>query len=243
MRCGRSRDLISEAFDVDLPEHQRQELLEHLSDCDDCRRHHEILERGRTLLHEGLVDAPETLEWNVQLGIQRALRERAQAPAPGLGRSFWGRTVASAAAAAAVVVLVGGVLLSDRGVDPVAESAAPSSVAQREPAAEPDLSGARPVTDIEFGNAFSGDYGIRTVADQSTLGSLNRNYPMSGRRFHRSTTASPEWEQGSVYRLEGRIPTGSQVLHLRIVPPKLRREPSSGTAAADSQVASPESRR
>jgi hypothetical protein len=251
MRCAKCRELISLAFDEDLSEGDRGRLVEHLTECADCRQHHAVLEQGRALLQEGLVEAPENLEWKVQLGIQRALRDSAAGvPQTRFGWGFWGRAAASATAMAAVVLFAGSYLLgpptspSSPGTptDGQVMSQFAEGTQAADPTATPDLSGARPVTDFEV-DAFGDGYGIRTVADQWSLGGVRENYPVAGRTANR--------ERLSPYFGPRRTMTQSQVLHLRIVPTKLRtssaasmaRRASAELSAADSAAAQTQPRR
>ncbi len=233
MRCPKSRELISTAFDAELSEHDRCELVEHLATCEDCRTHHAVLEKGQTLLAEGLVDPPENFEWKVQLGIQRALRERAtEVESTTFGWGFWGRTAATATTMAALVLLVGSFLM--RGSEVHAPGMASgeggpaalvASLPEEGSAAAPDLSGARPVTDFEV-DAFRSGYGIRTVADQQSIGSVGEHYPIAGRRVFRSSLHP--------YLTPATSNLPSQVLHLRIVPTKLRSAEASSSSIAAS---------
>jgi hypothetical protein len=173
--CSRARELVSLGLDDLLDEVQRIELTAHLGQCEDCLKHQEVLERGRAALQNVLAEPSENFEWKVQLGIQRALRERAAAAERPTG-SFWRPALASAAAVAALVVGLGSWWLPDGAVQPRSVSAPAlgnavplgSSLVIDTEAADvvPDLSGAIPGRVFEM-DATRDGFGIRTVSRTS----------------------------------------------------------------------------
>ena len=173
MRCQHAKDLISLSLDVEMPEFERSRLVTHLADCPDCRRHQEVLEQGRELMQKGMAHVPENFEWKVQLGIQRALRQRAAEESAAPARSaFWRPLVGSTLAVAAAVVLVGSFfLLPESGSGPIetfGDTSAASRLASGE-SVEPDLSGAVRGSDLQV-NMSDNRFGIRTVAGAVPLG-------------------------------------------------------------------------
>ena len=167
MACRRARTWISRSLDDDLDEGTLLRLEEHVGSCAECRRHREVLLQGRTLLRGSEAEPSENFEWKVQLGIQRALRERAaEASAPEERRgSFWRPAMASAAAVALLVVGAGQMMLQtpepapNGGAASVLGTSAPAS---RVAEATPDLSGGVPGVPIEL-DATGSNFGIRTV--------------------------------------------------------------------------------
>lgn len=160
MRCRKSREFVSLALDDLLDEADRLALTEHLGACPRCRRHEAVLLRGRQALRSVEPELSENFEWKVQLGIQKAMRERAASRyrlPEGTRRPFWRPALASAVAVAALVVLVGAPLL--RAPDGAPGSGSPSPLAG---SATPDLSGAVRVSPLDIDVTRPG-FGIRTV--------------------------------------------------------------------------------
>lgn len=162
--CRRARTWISRSMDDDLDEASRLRLNDHIASCAECRRHQEVLAQGRTLLRGAEAEPSDNFEWKVQLGIQRALRERAAVELEPRTTGFWRPALSSAAAVALLVVGAGWFLLPEHqsassggGIlaDPMPRIAS-------SPVDEPDLSGAVPGTPIEI-DATGSDFGIRTV--------------------------------------------------------------------------------
>lgn len=153
LSCHFARERISASMDGELAPSQEQRLAEHLAECADCARHKLLLAKGSRALQEQLVPAPEALEWKVQLGIQRALRQQAAEREAGPARSprpRWLPAAASAAAAAVVVLAVGLQFL-------------PSAPAGGGPTAGlPELSGTRPVALPTTG---APGWGLRPVSE------------------------------------------------------------------------------
>lgn len=118
LSCHFARERISASMDGELAPSQEQRLAEHLAECGDCARHKLVLARGSRSLQDGLAPAPEALEWKVQLGIQRALRQQAaerETAALEPPRRRWLPVAASAAAAAVLVLAVGLQLIPSTG--------------------------------------------------------------------------------------------------------------------------------
>lgn len=171
LRCSRAREWVSLALDDQLDEAGRVQLASHLMECEDCRQHQALLERGSAALRSHWAEPSENFEWRVQLGIQRALRDAAVGPQRVAG-SFWRPALASAAGVAALVVGLGSFLLLDSNPPQGLADRAPSAV-QRPTAstmanlpvdaAVPDLSGAVPGKVFEF-DATRDGFGIRTVS-------------------------------------------------------------------------------
>jgi hypothetical protein len=183
--CRRARSWISRALDDDLGETERVRLSEHIGACTECRRHQEVLEQGRRWMQAAEAEPSENFEWKVQLGIQKALRERAAEGSDGavVGGvpSFWRPALASAAAVAVLVVMVGTWVLSgsEGPVPPTSGSgtgpADPIGGVARTTAPvsddEPDLSGAVPGTPFEFG--YENDrFGVRMVGGPGFSGDV-----------------------------------------------------------------------
>ena len=117
--CRRARTWISRALDDDLGEAERVRLGEHIGVCSECRRHQDVLEQGRHWMRSAEAEPSENFEWKVQLGIQKALRERAAeatgAAIVGESPSFWRPALASAVAMTVLVVGMGAWLLPGSG--------------------------------------------------------------------------------------------------------------------------------
>jgi len=172
--CRRARTWISRALDDDLGETERVRLGEHIGACPECRRHQEVLEQGRQWMLAAEAEPSENFEWKVQLGIQKALRERAAEATDtaivGERWSFWRPAVASALAVTVLVVGMGAWLLPGDGTGTIGDGrdveapvGATSLVGARTVGEEePDLSGAVRTNPFEI-DVTDGDFGIRTV--------------------------------------------------------------------------------
>ena len=167
LRCSRAREWVGLSMDEELDEVQRVRLAAHLADCPDCRRHESILRQGREALRGQMAEPSENFEWKVQLGIQRALRERA-AGAEAPRASFWRPALASAAAVALLVVGAGALWLGAEGpavpgTGPVPASPTLARTSGDTEPAQPDLSGGVRGRVFEIDATREG-FGIRTVS-------------------------------------------------------------------------------
>ena len=161
MRCKTAKSLISRSFDEPIREFERSRLEAHVQECSDCATHVRVLERGRSLLQTASQHGPsENFEWKVQLGIQRALRERARGDY-GLSqrRAFWRPLVLSSFGVSTLVVTLGLLLLPQR--ESGDETAPAQSIAQ----SDPDLSGGRPIE--IYDPLYVSERGGRYVSDGS----------------------------------------------------------------------------
>lgn len=250
--CRRARAWISRALDDDLDEASRLRLEQHVGTCPECERHREVLQQGRMLLRSSEAEPSENFEWKVQLGIQRALRERAAAaedPSPS-SRGFWRPAVASAAAVALLVVGAGQVVLpggsgGDGAVSSPGTATLGTQVAvEAEPEPEPDLSGGVPGDPIEF-DAVTQRYdftNVGSIDDRFKSDSYSR--PRGGARLDTSFPAPDLFREvmsDAVPRVRAPgffVPMGHDdglpVLNLRIYGSRLR--PSSGPADSSGGV-------
>mgnify|MGYP001136340559 CR=1 FL=1 len=162
--CRRARTWISRSMDDDLDETSRLRLNDHIASCAECERHQAVLQQGRTLLRGAEAEPSDNFEWKVQLGIQRALRERAAVELEPRSTGFWRPAMSSAAAVALLVVGAGWFFLPGQESTSVggATFADPMPRVASTPVEQPDLSGAIPGTPIEI-DATGSDFGIRTV--------------------------------------------------------------------------------
>ena len=240
--CQRARAWISRALDDDLDEATSLRLGEHVAGCTECRRHQEVLEQGRVMLRSAEAEPSENFEWKVQLGIQRALRERAAGdvvPTPNVG--FWRPAVASAAVVAVTVVGLGLAFLPGNGPTNTTSPTIGDPWAANGQI-EPDLSGGVPAVPIEF-DAISSNFGIRTVGGSTATdvrfqGDLHEQVRDANRRVRPSVgsaipgsdlPASGYWHPHPW----GRSTTPDvQVLQLRYFGSRL----PSATASGDSSV-------
>lgn len=110
MLCRRSRAWISLALDGVLPPDRTVALTAHLERCAGCRAYREDLLLGQRLLAATTPRPSESLEWRIQLKLNRALQEAARAassplaePAPGSGR--WWRLAGAATVAGLALAL------------------------------------------------------------------------------------------------------------------------------------------
>ncbi len=216
MRCRHARELISLSLDGVLEAPDRVRLLAHLGECRDCQRHREVLERGQQALRTALVEPSENFEWKVQLGIQRALRERVAAGAVERGAPFWRPALVSAASVALLVFGIGSAVLL-RGPGTQAPRAvpmdSPARLAESTPVS-PDLSGAVRGTPLRV-DALSSDFGIRAVG----AGTPDVDPRFRGQLFPRSGRAAevlrvvPEAVSIPVLFTQGLRGDGTPVLH------------------------------
>jgi hypothetical protein len=235
MRCRQAESLISLVLDDAAGEYQRQQLAEHLSRCEHCRAHEEILRKGRRGLQQSLVDPPENFEWKLALKIQKALRDGARSrDERSSGRAFWTPALVSALVVAAVVVGVGLLSLDDpRSLPSSAEETISSPLrvvgGGQESGRELDLSGAVPAGRLDV-DLRGSDFGIRTVGGADpAAGSLFSSDGRVGRR-------SPMVRSIPV-RSFGSAPGGwttvaNPTLRLRFEPGRLNTRPAPRDTAA-----------
>ncbi len=107
MRCSKAQLNISAALDGELDQASRAGLVRHLEDCPGCLRYQEDLEQCRVLLRESEAAPSAQFEWKVQLGIAKALRERASSHETARAGRFWLPAGVSAVATAGLVLAVG----------------------------------------------------------------------------------------------------------------------------------------
>lgn len=191
--CRRARTWISRSMDDDLDEASRLRLNEHIGSCAECRRHQEILLQGRAVLRGAEAEPSDNFEWKVQLGIQKALRERASAAEVDARRvGFWRPAVASAAAVALLVIGAGQVLLpgDEASSEQPDTTVGAARVVEAAPVATPDLSGGVPGTPIEVDATGSG-FGIRTVGSFGDRFKGDLYDPMRSANPHPPTIPSP----------------------------------------------------
>ncbi|HEX9640277.1 MAG TPA: zf-HC2 domain-containing protein [Candidatus Krumholzibacteria bacterium] len=113
MRCHKAQEFISLSLDDAIGEYDRSQLVQHLEGCNECADYQAVLQRGTELLRPAPMSQPsENFEWNVQLGIQKALRDGVRSEIVSeRQRGLWLSAGLSAAAAALVVVGLGWVAL------------------------------------------------------------------------------------------------------------------------------------
>lgn len=129
MKCSRIREWISLEMDGQLEPRRVAALERHLEDCAECRSYCEDLRIGQRLLAATEPQLPDSFDWNLRLGLSRAMREAAQAAhpwperRPGWQTWFTRAGVAAACGLAAVlaVAVVGPVdSLIPRAAEPAA---------------------------------------------------------------------------------------------------------------------------
>ncbi|MBD3221184.1 hypothetical protein GF314_08050 [bacterium] len=82
MTCSRIREWISLEMDGQLEPRRVASLERHLEDCAECRSYREDLHLGQRLIAATEPQLPESFDWNLRLGLSRAMREAAQAAHP-----------------------------------------------------------------------------------------------------------------------------------------------------------------
>lgn len=71
MRCDQCHDAINSYVDEELLPEEQREVREHLTDCPDCRREHEVLVATTRTLREGLLrhPAPDVLKARIRSAL------------------------------------------------------------------------------------------------------------------------------------------------------------------------------
>lgn len=77
MRCGKSREYVSQELDGRLPPAATGKLRDHLDSCSDCRAYQDELMLGQRLLAATEPELPENFEWKLQLRLNQALQQAA----------------------------------------------------------------------------------------------------------------------------------------------------------------------
>ncbi len=100
MHCNQSQQKLSEYLDGQLPEEERNQLEDHIQECEDCRRELDSLRRTVTALHElPEIPAPE--------GFHERINQRLRDETKGARVvSMWRRGLAVAASFIAIMTLV-----------------------------------------------------------------------------------------------------------------------------------------
>jgi anti-sigma factor RsiW len=94
MRCADCRDLLSGHIDGELMTAESQNVRDHLAECAECAREHELLARTSTLLRQRLVrhSAPDVLKARIRNAL--AQPNAFEPPSPPV-RSQWMRLAAA----------------------------------------------------------------------------------------------------------------------------------------------------
>ena len=96
MRCAECRELLSGEIDGELMPAESQDVRDHLAECADCAREHELLARTSTLLRQRLVrhSAPDVLKARIRSALAQPSVHDAP---PASARWPWTRFIAAGA--------------------------------------------------------------------------------------------------------------------------------------------------